>query len=385
MIMDEPSLSGDAYRYIWDGRVTASGINPFSYPPDHPRLDFLKDTAVYTSINFSDIATVYPPTAQIFFFINYYAGNSLWSWKIILLITEALLTVIIIRLAGQFKLHRLRVLIFTLNPLVIIETYMNGHLEVIGLTFLWIAIYLFYQSKSWQGTVSLIPAVLVKFFPLLIYLPFMIKKFWWKTAVILVSIAAILLPFALDGSIPMAGFFSYINRWSFNAPVFKMCTSFLYMVPVRIMDLGVFEFNTHLEHVFINQEFYYKIFAALVLIFITVVQMKKVYPRYGRPGIHPLQAGFIITGAYLLLTTTLHPWYLIWMVPFLVFIPNWGWIGFTFLIMLSYQVLERYHLSGVWLESNWILVLEYIPFYFLLIYEYLYRKKIKGWLPGNQN
>ena len=30
---DEPFLSSDIYRYVWDGRVQAAGINPYAYVP----------------------------------------------------------------------------------------------------------------------------------------------------------------------------------------------------------------------------------------------------------------------------------------------------------------------------------------------------------------
>ena len=37
------TLSGDAFRYIWDGRVQAAGINPYRYVPADERLALLRD------------------------------------------------------------------------------------------------------------------------------------------------------------------------------------------------------------------------------------------------------------------------------------------------------------------------------------------------------
>ena len=31
-------LSEDLYRYLWDGRLTAAGVNPFPNPPIDPAL-----------------------------------------------------------------------------------------------------------------------------------------------------------------------------------------------------------------------------------------------------------------------------------------------------------------------------------------------------------
>jgi hypothetical protein len=33
-----PSLSDDAYRYVWDGMVQADGVNPYLYRPSVPAL-----------------------------------------------------------------------------------------------------------------------------------------------------------------------------------------------------------------------------------------------------------------------------------------------------------------------------------------------------------
>ena len=38
-----PILSSDVYRYVWDGRVEAAGINPYRYVPADPQLAPLRD------------------------------------------------------------------------------------------------------------------------------------------------------------------------------------------------------------------------------------------------------------------------------------------------------------------------------------------------------
>ena len=64
----EPLLSTDLYRYIWDGRVQAAGINPYAHVPADPALAALRDAAIYPHINRADYAvTAYPPVAQMFF------------------------------------------------------------------------------------------------------------------------------------------------------------------------------------------------------------------------------------------------------------------------------------------------------------------------------
>src|SRR5262245_9963667 len=43
LLFAEPYLSSDIYRYIWDGRVQAAGINPYRYVPNASELAVLRD------------------------------------------------------------------------------------------------------------------------------------------------------------------------------------------------------------------------------------------------------------------------------------------------------------------------------------------------------
>src|SRR3954453_21398147 len=66
LLFVEPYLSSDIYRYIWDGRVQAAGINPYRYIPTDDALHGLRDEAIYPLINRAHYApTIYPPAAQL--------------------------------------------------------------------------------------------------------------------------------------------------------------------------------------------------------------------------------------------------------------------------------------------------------------------------------
>src|SRR5690606_856799 len=88
-----PGGSDDVYRYVWDGRVQAAGINPYRYPPASTELVFLRDPGLWpahetawcvtsddpssderlvpgcTLINRPAVPTIYPPVAQAYFFV----------------------------------------------------------------------------------------------------------------------------------------------------------------------------------------------------------------------------------------------------------------------------------------------------------------------------
>src|SRR5262249_16471083 len=61
VLLFDPLLSSDIYRYVWDGRVQAAGINPYRYVPADQALAFLRDGAIFPHINRADTAvTIYP-------------------------------------------------------------------------------------------------------------------------------------------------------------------------------------------------------------------------------------------------------------------------------------------------------------------------------------
>ena len=73
-------------------------------------------------------------------------------------------------------------------------------------------------------------------------------------------------------------------------------------------------------------------------------------------------------GAHLLLSPTVHPWYLLWVLPFLALRANLAWMAFSWLVLLAYHVLGDYRATGVWQESGWIRLVEYSPVYLLLLW-----------------
>ena len=86
-----PMLSTDIYRYVWDGRVQAHGINPYRYIPADPRLAALRDPHVYPHINRKEYArTIYPPVAEMVFGLAGRIWDSVNSFRLAALAFEAL-------------------------------------------------------------------------------------------------------------------------------------------------------------------------------------------------------------------------------------------------------------------------------------------------------
>jgi rSAM/selenodomain-associated transferase 2 len=88
----------------------------------------------------------------------------------------------------------------------------------------------------------------------------------------------------------------------------------------------------------------------------------------------------VAIGCLLLFLPTLHPWYLVLIVPFLVFYPSKAWLYLTAAIVFTFPVMAVEFETGIYQEIFWAKYFEYIPFYGLLIWGlfrdgYLFRNK----------
>jgi hypothetical protein len=178
-----PFLSSDIYRYVWDGRVQAAGINPYRYIPVDPALTSLRDADVYPLINRPDYArTIYPPMAQFVFATVGRLWDSVTGMKCAMAGFEVLGVLCLLPVLTMAGLPRERVLIYAWNPLTVWSFASDGHVDAIAVGLLGLALLLRARHRDgWAGAV-LGCATLVKFFPLVIAPAFLRGGRLWRPA-----------------------------------------------------------------------------------------------------------------------------------------------------------------------------------------------------------
>jgi alpha-1,6-mannosyltransferase len=167
LIPQTPTISDDIYRYVWDGRIQASGINPYRYAPNDPAVASFRDRAIYPGINRKPVPTIYPPVAQGVFRLIYALHPDSVAWtKLALtlldLATMAILVILLIR-AG---LRPERVLLYAWHPLLILEVGHSGHIDVVAALFIVLALWARTANRSALSGVLFAGAALVKFYAL---------------------------------------------------------------------------------------------------------------------------------------------------------------------------------------------------------------------------
>ena len=107
VVGQEPFLSTDIYRYVWDGRVQAAGINPYAFVPADDALKSLRDATIYPNINRADYAvTAYPPVAQMFFLAVTRISETLTAMRLAMVACEIAVVAVLIDLASSHKPSR---------------------------------------------------------------------------------------------------------------------------------------------------------------------------------------------------------------------------------------------------------------------------------------
>jgi len=178
-----PTLSSDAYRYVWDGRVQAYGINPYLYLPAASELAGLQDEAVYSRMNRVGTArTIYPPVAQMLFAAVAEVWPSVFGVKAMMVGFEALAVGIMLHLLRLAGLGREQVLIYAWNPVAVWEYAGNGHIDAASIGFMALALLAVTARRSTLAGVALAAATLCKFLPAVLF-PAFWRRWDWRMAV----------------------------------------------------------------------------------------------------------------------------------------------------------------------------------------------------------
>lgn len=163
VLLFDPLLSNDIYRYVWDGRVQAAGINPYRYFPAQEALMFLRDGTIFPHINRADFAvTIYPPVAQFFFLIVTRIGESVAVMRLALLGCELVTVILIIRLLRRMNRSATRIVAYVWHPLPLWEIANSGHVDALMVALMLLGLWVAMTGRALRGAVLIAFSMLVK-------------------------------------------------------------------------------------------------------------------------------------------------------------------------------------------------------------------------------
>ena len=301
-----PYLSDDMYRYVWDGRVAAAGINPYRYIPAAPELAFLRDGSIYPHINRADYApTIYPPSAQLFFLAVTRLGESIIIMKSALVACEAAAITITFLLLQRLDLPPTRIVAFAWHPLAVWEIAGSGHIDALMVALLMLALITYAKGKTLLAGAIATAAALVKPTALLA-----LPVFWrrWSIAlpaIVLVTAALLYLPYLSVGW-KVFGFLSgYVAEEGL-----QQGHGFRLLMIAEKFIVGPIPHGAIVFAVF---------FAGTMLALSLFVAF-----RQDRSAQASVAALALLLTTFLILLTPHYPWYYLVLVPFVAIYP-WSW------------------------------------------------------------
>lgn len=326
-----PTLSQDFYRFLWDGHLILEGINPYLWTPNE-----LLESGGYNSESLQNLwegmgtlsqhnYSNYPPIHQIPSGIaGLIRGTSIPVGILVIrcLLIAADIGVLIFgqKLLKLINLPVNHILFYFLNPLVIIE--LSGNLHHEGLMIFGLTLSLFYLLKQKKVLAGMFMglSVLTKLIPLLL-LPLLttklrLKKFYPFYATITIVAVLGFLPFlnhqSTNNYSKTLGL--WFNNFEFNASLYGVAKELLKQF-----------FNLNLLS-------YMSITVPSIIGLITVYYLSKKEVNLSKI----LTQMMVLLTVYFLISTTIHPWYIVTLVFLSCFTRYRYPIWWSFTIFFSY-------------------------------------------------
>jgi alpha-1,6-mannosyltransferase len=361
-----PSLSNDFYRFIWDGRLLAAGENPFAQLPSWymqagaPAIAGINQ-GLYENLNSPHYFSIYPPITQGIFTLAAWLSpgsirGSVMIMRLFILLAETGTIFLLYRLLKTYRKPPQLLLLYALNPLIILELTGNLHFEALMIFFLLLTLLLFgkYQQtkkRKWLGgtAMAMAAAIATKLLPLM-FLPLWLRRLPRKkllyfyeycalaTAIFFLLLLSPALSKGFARSIAL-----YYHKFEFNAGLYYLIREIGYWMTGNniIWQAG-------------------PILALLTIIGIFYLSLHKRLSR-----LQLAEGMFWAYSIFLLFSLTLHPWYITPLLALSILTPYRFpalWSGLIFLTYASYGP------EGV-RENYWVITLEYGAVLAFLLWE----------------
>jgi Glycosyltransferase family 87 len=223
----------------------------------------------------------------------------------------------LLRLLRRLGAPAIAVLAYAWSPLVVFEGIQAGHVDLVLILFVLLALLARLDGAAVRAGVLLGIAVLIKVYPALLVAAWWRRHDWRFPGAAGVTVALGYLPYAATGGVAALGFLpSYFldRREDFNLGLRALLT----------WGVGV------------SAEVPRRVTIVLLLVAVGAA-LAWIGRAHARGRYDPWQTAGLAIGAWLVLGPfSVHPWYVLWMVPFLCVKPSPAWLYFSGAVVLSY-------------------------------------------------
>jgi hypothetical protein len=317
----------DIHRYVWDGRLQRLGLNPYVVVPGDPAVRELHTNETH-NLNNPDLPSPYPAGAQLFFRGITAIHESTSAFKVAFVICEFAIVFMLLDILHRTERGAHLVLVFAWNPLLGIEVAGSGHIDIVGVMLLVGSAAALVRHWKTTAAVTLGLAIAVKFLPIVL-----LPLYWKRVRIRDAAIAAVVFgmlyfPFIDHGRIPIGSLGTYVQSFRFNGPLFAALDK---VAPPKLLAS----------------------LAVLVGLLIST-WLRRTASEYS------LDQFAWPMAAALLCAPAVFPWYLLWLLPFLISSSTLVIIVWTVSIIATYVQWHLRALGHPWgTLPAWVMVVEY--------------------------
>jgi alpha-1,6-mannosyltransferase len=325
-LLQAPGPDDDIHRYVWDGRLQRLGHNPYTAIPADPALSALHTPETRT-LNNPNLASPYPPGAELFFRAVTAVHESVFAMKVAFVLCAWAIILLLFDILHRSGEAPHWVLAFAWHPLLAVEVAGSGHIDIVGALLLMLSAAALARGRKAIAALAFGLAVSVKF------LPIVLLPLYWKRirardlGLAAIVFAALYIPFLQNGRVPTGSLGTFIQHFRFNDPIFALLERV-----ARPQVIAAF---------------------AVLLGFLVAISLR---PKSDDPSSQPFAWPM---AASLLCAPVVYPWYLLWTLPFLRSISTLPIIIWTVSIIPTYYVWHLREMGRPWIVPAWALLLEY--------------------------
>jgi alpha-1,6-mannosyltransferase len=322
-----PRSDDDIHRYVWDGHLQRLGYNPYIVVPSDPAAKGLH-TPETRNLNNPDLPSPYPAGAQLFFRAVTAIQESTFALKVAFVVCEFAIVFVLLDVLRCTRQGAHLVLAYAWNPLLAIEVAGSGHIDIVGALLLVVSAAALVRRWRTTAAVGLGLAIAVKLLPVVL-LPLYWKRVRIRDAALAATVVGLLyVPFLNHGRIPIGSLGTYVRSFRFNGPVFAA----LHQVAPPQLLAGL----------------------AVLVGLVTATWLRSAAPEWS-PDLFawPMAAS-------LLCAPVVFPWYLLWLLPFLMSASTLLIMIWTVSIIPTYVMWHLRTLGHPWGSlPGWVMPLEY--------------------------
>jgi alpha-1,2-mannosyltransferase len=344
-----PRTSNDSARYAWDGIVQKAGKSPYAYVPvdetlsalrpgwlfrpgaigpdgntvcsgdlfgtdSVPASGFPSGSPLCTAINRPHVPTIYPPTAEIYFFATRVAvpdNVGYLPFQLGGLLIGTAVTLLLLRALPRAGLPPHLAAVWAWSPFLQLEAVNNAHVDVLGGALLVAAGMLLATGKPLRSGIAFGAAVATKLIPVIAAPALLFKRPAAFIAAAVGTFALLYVPYVLAAGSSVLGFLpEYLKEEGYSQ------AGGIRFGLAQIVSAGPWP----------------PLLSAGILVLVSLYVLRTTGPG----NIWHRQA--VMIGLSLLIISPNYPWYALLLLPFIVLSRRWEYIAVILALDVIYMV-----------------------------------------------